>query len=73
MGGIIGVHEDAEMRSRIIGIIISTMKWFNFYFRAILGELILRHYDNLSRTLRRPHVSAAEGQQIATMTVRTYR
>ena len=64
--------KDAEMRSRIIGV-SSTMKSFNFYFGTVLGELILRHCDNLSRTLQGPHVSAAEGQQIATMTVKTLR
>ena len=36
----------------------------------MLGELILKkHADNLSSTLQHKHISAAEGQQIALMTV----
>ena len=37
----------------------------------MLGELILKHADNLSSTLQHKHISAAEGQQIALMTVQT--
>ena len=36
-----------------------------------LGELILRHTDNLSRGLQKADVSAAEGQKIAGLTVKT--
>ena len=43
--------KDAEMRSRIIGI-STTMRSFNFFFGVLLGELILRHSDNLSRALQ---------------------
>ena len=43
--------KDSEMRSRIIGV-STTMKSFNFFFGLVLGELILRHSDNLSRTLQ---------------------
>ena len=42
-----------------------------FFFGVLLGELILCHSDNLSRTLQASHISAAEGQKIATMTVKT--
>ena len=35
------------------------------------GELILKHADNLSSTLQHKHLSAAEGQKIAMMTVQT--
>ena len=37
----------------------------------MLGELLLRHSDNLSKTLQSPHMSAAEGQKVAAMTVKT--
>ena len=37
----------------------------------MLGELILHHSDNLSKTLQASHISAAEGQKIATMMVKT--
>ncbi len=36
-----------------------------------MSELILRHSDNLSKTLQSPKVSAAEGQSIAKMTLVT--
>ena len=47
------------------------MKEFDYYFGVSLGELILRHSDNLSRTLQKADISAAEGQEIATMRNRT--
>ena len=47
------------------------MKSFNFLFDVMLGELILQHTNNLSRTLKHKTVSAAEGQEIARMTVQT--
>ena len=37
----------------------------------MLGELILKHADNLSSTLQHKCISAAEGQQIVLMTVQT--
>ncbi len=47
------------------------MKTFNFVFGEMLGELILRHADNLSSTLQKKSMSAAEDQLIASMTVQT--
>lgn len=61
--------KDVEMRSRIIG--VSTMRSFKFFFGVVLGELILRHSNNLRRTLQASHVSDAEGQMIAAVTVKT--
>ena len=40
-------------------------------FGVAFGQLILRHRDNLSKTLQSPKLSAAEGQRIALMTVAT--
>ena len=57
------------MLSRIIGI-STTMRSFNFFFGVLLHELIHRHSDNLSRVLQGSHVSAAEGQKMAKMTVK---
>ena len=37
----------------------------------MLGELVLKHTDNLSRTLQHASMSAAEGQQVTAMTVAT--
>ncbi len=36
-----------------------------------MAELLLNHSDNLSKNLQSPHMSAAEGQKIAEMTVNT--
>lgn len=62
--------KEAEMRSRIIGV-STCMKSFDFFFGVLLGELLFRHSDNLSRTLQATHMSAAEGQKVAAMTLQT--
>ncbi len=64
------VVKNTEMRSRIRGV-ASCMQSFDFFFGVLLSELILRHSDNLSKTLQSPKVSAAEGQSIAKMTLVT--
>ena len=40
---------DTEVKSRLIGV-SAQMKTFNFLFGTLLGELVLKHGDNLSRT-----------------------
>ncbi len=64
------ICKDTESKSRIQGVSF-VMKTFNFVFGVMLGELILRHTDNLSSTLQKKSMSAAEGQLIASMTVQT--
>ena len=59
---------DGEMRARIIGV-ETQMMTFDFLFGVCLGSLILRHSDNLSKTLQHKTLSAAEGQHIAKLTV----
>jgi hypothetical protein len=61
---------DTEMKSRIIGT-LAQMRSFDFFFGIMLAELILKHSDNLSRTLQHAHLSAAEGQEVAKLTVQT--
>lgn len=58
------------MKARIIGV-QAQFKNFRYFFGVLLGELILKHSDNLSKTLQSPKLSASEGQRIATMTVKT--
>lgn len=58
-----------EMRSLIWGV-SSCMRSLDF-FGVSLGELLLKHSDNLSKTLQSSSMSAAAGQDIADMTVRT--
>ena len=63
---------DTEMKSRIQGV-AAQMATFNFYFGSSLALLILRHADNLSKSLQKKDMSAAEGQIIAAMTNSTLR
>ena len=64
------VVKDTEMKSRIIGVSIQ-METFQYFYGVTLGELILRHTDNLSRTLQKSDISAAQGQEVADLTVKT--
>nr|XP_014339917.1 PREDICTED: uncharacterized protein LOC106702279 [Latimeria chalumnae] len=47
------------------------MKSFDFLFGAALGEVLFCHCDNLSTALQSPEICAAEGQNLARMTVVT--
>ena len=49
----------------------SQMETFQYYFGVCLGECVLRHADNLSRTLQSSSMSAAGSQKIAAFTVKT--
>ena len=62
--------KETEMKARIHGV-QSQMQQFDFFWGVTLGELILRHTDNLSRALQKADVSAADGQKIAGLTVKT--
>ena len=44
------------------------MMKFDFFFGAMLGQTVLSHSDNLSRTLQKGDISASEGQDTAEMT-----
>ena len=56
--------KDSGVSARVIGV-ASQMRTFEFYFGIYLGEMILRHSDNLSRTLQKKDLSAVEGQRVA--------
>ena len=56
------------MRARIIGV-DSQMRSFEFLFGVSLGNLLLRHTDNLSKSLQAKSLSAAEGQRLARLTL----
>ena len=47
------------------------MKTFTYLFGSMLGKLVLKRTDNLSRTLQHVSMSAAEGQEVTSMTVAT--
>lgn len=61
---------DTESKARIRGVQVQ-MRTFDFLFGVSLGEMVLRHTDNLSKTLQDKSISAAEEQQVASMVVRT--
>ena len=65
----INIIRDTETIARIRGV-ASQMKSFNYFFGLVLGEILLRHTDNLSRTLQK-NISASEGQLVVNMTQRT--
>ena len=60
---------DGEMCACIIGV-EAQMTRFDFLFGICLGSLLLHHSDNLSSTLQHKTMSAAEGQQVANLTVK---
>ena len=59
---------DGEMRARIIGV-DTQMHTFDFLFGVSLGNLLLHHTDNLSKSLQKKSLSAAEGQRLASLTL----
>ena len=64
------IGHDTAMKARIHGV-QAQMKTFQFFYGAVIGEKLLRHTGNLSKTLQHNQISASEGQQLAQMTVRT--
>ena len=66
----VNVVRDTETKARIHGVSVM-MSTFNYLFGNILGEMLLKHADNLSSTLQHKTFSAAEGQAVAKMTVET--
>ena len=76
---LLGVWEEAqsgrlddEMKARIIGV-ETQMHTFDFLYGVFLGELILRHTDNLRKALQHKSLSAAEGQHLARLTLEVLR
>ena len=64
------IVRDTEMKARIDGI-FSQMQKFDFNSGTVLGELIFRHSDKLSRTIQAKSTSAAEAQKIAQLVITT--
>ena len=57
------VATDPEIRARVIGA-DATMNQFDFLFGLASGERLMKHIDNLSRTLQAPSLTASKGQEI---------
>ena len=47
------------------------MTTFEYYFGVKLDFLLLKHSDNLSKTLQKTKLSAAEGQSVASLRAKT--
>ena len=47
------------------------MEKFEFLFGLVLGARILKHTDDLSKTLQLSSLTAAEGQKLADLTCQT--
>ena len=47
------------------------MEKFELLFGLVLGICILKHTDNLSKTLQSPELTAADGQKLADLTCQT--
>ena len=58
------------MKARICRVQVH-MQQFKFFFGLMLGRNLLQHTDSLSVCLHRKSLSAAEGQALAAMTIRT--
>ena len=61
---------DPDVKARIIGVQCQ-MSTYNLLFGLKLCEQVLKMTDNLSRTLQKTSLSAAEAQHIASLTVTT--
>ena len=59
-----------EVKGRMLGV-RAQMSQYNLLFGLKLCERVLKITDNLSRTLQKQSLSAAEAQDIATLTVKT--
>ena len=64
------ITSDSEMKARIGGVSAS-MEIFDFIYGATLGEMVLKHSDDLSSTLQHKSMPAAGGQEIARVTIQT--
>ena len=61
---------DSETRARVTGV-QATMETFEYLFGLSLGERILKHTNNLSRTIENPSLTAFEAQDLAKKTIQT--
>ena len=66
----LAIVSDTETIGRLNGVAAVVQK-FDFLFGTMLGELVFKHSDNLSKTLQKETLSAAEGQECAALIVMT--
>ena len=61
---------EPDIKSWIIGV-KHQMSTFEFFIGVVIGERILKHTDNLSKTLQHKDISATEGQEVANLSMQT--
>ena len=61
---------DTEVKSRIIGV-RHQMETFDYFFGVQLSNLVLRHSDNLSKTIQKPTLSVGDCQTLASLSIKT--
>ena len=66
VGGMFRIKLEQEIRAQIIGVNYQ-MTTFEHYFGVKPGSLVSKHSDNLSKTLQKTKLSAAEGQSAASL------
>ena len=66
----IEIVANSETRARLIGVKI-IVETFLYFFGLVLGERILKHTDNLTKSLQNPSLTASEVQQVAELTCQT--
>ena len=66
------VCSQSEVKARINGV-QSKMKDFDFLFGLLLGERILKHIDNLSKTLQATAMSAVEAHRVAKLCIDVFK
>ena len=60
---------DAETKGRVLGAKYQIER-FEYFYCVSLGALVLKHSDNLSKTLEHTYISVSEGKEIAELTVK---
>ena len=66
------VCSQSEVKARITGV-QSKMKDFDFLFGLLLGERILKHTDNLSKTLQATAMSAVEAYSVVKLCIDVFK
>ena len=60
---------DTEVKSRITGVRYQ-IEIFDFYFGVQLGNLVLRHCDNLSKTIQKPTLFTGDFHSFASLSIK---
>lgn len=72
MGRSVHIAKQAEVKARITGV-ATRMKIFDSFFDLMLSERILKHADNLSKTMQATEMSAVEEHHITQISVSSMR